>query len=100
MKTSKQNFLESAVLVAADSYGLSISLEQITEILGDKMEKEWTNFEYNEVSHFMDTAPREDIADHIAFHYLGRYWPTYSESVDIQAFVKSINDKIKEEAKQ
>ena len=40
MKTSKEYFLESAVLVAEDSFGVNISLEKITEIIGDKMKDE------------------------------------------------------------
>ena len=64
------------------------------------MKDEWTNFCYEEASVYMDTAPQEDIADHIAYHYLGRYWPTHSEKVDIKEFVNKINDKIKKEANQ
>lgn len=100
MSESKENFLKSAVLVAEDSWGLTISLEKLTEIIGDTMKDEWTLFKYEDVSYFMDTAPREEIADLISLHYLGREWPKYGENVDIQAFVKSINNKIKEEAKQ
>ena len=94
MPTSKENFLASAVLVAEYEFGLKISLEKMTEIIGDKMANEWTAFDYDDVSQYMDTAPREEIADHIAFHYLGRYWPTYSEKVDIHAFVADLHKKV------
>ena len=94
MLTSKENFLASAVLFSERELGLKISLEKMTEIIGDKMANEWTAFNYDSVSPYMDTAPREEIADHIAFHYLGRYWPTYSEKVDIHAFVADLREKI------
>lgn len=94
MSTSKENFLASAVLVAKDTYLLDISLEKMAEIIGDKMESEWTAFNYDDVSPFMDTAPREDIADIIAMHYLGRPWPNYGERLNIHDFVKMLQEKI------
>jgi len=94
MFTSKENFLASAVLVAEYEFGLKISLEKMTEIIGDKMESEWTAFNYSDVSKYMDTSPREEIADHIALHYLGRHWPTYGEKVDIHTFVADLRKKI------
>lgn len=94
MSESKENFLKSAVLVAEDSWGLTISLEKLTEIIGDTMEDEWTLFKYEDVSYFMDTAPREEIADRISLHYLGREWPKYDEKLDIGEYVKRLQRKI------
>lgn len=79
MKTSREYFLESAVLSVEERFGIEISLEKITEIIGDKMASEWTNFEYTEASPYMDTSPCEDVADLIAHHYIGRGWPTYGD---------------------
>lgn len=96
MKTSKEYFLESAVLVAADFWGVNISLEKITEIIGDKMEYEWTAFTYKEASPFMDTMPREQIANHIAYHYLGRRWPTYADGANMDDWMSELLAAMKE----
>jgi hypothetical protein len=95
MNTSKENFLKSAVIVAEDRFGLTISLEKMTEIIGDKMAREWNSFEYTEVSPYMDTAPREEIADIIAMHYTGNYWPTYGDNIDPKEFWKNLVEKVK-----
>lgn len=96
MKTSKEYFLESAVLVAADSFGINISLEKITEIIGNKMEDEWTDYTYDEVSPFMDTTPREEIANHIARYYLGRRWPTYADKANMDDWMAELLAAMKE----
>jgi hypothetical protein len=95
MNTSKENFLRSAVLVASDRFGLEISYEKMCEIVGDKMEREWTNYHYDSVTPYMDTSPREEIADLIAKHYTGDYWPTYSDRVDFNEFYKNLVEKVK-----
>ena len=95
MNTSKENFLKSAVIVAEDRFGLTISLEKMTEIIGDKMAREWTDYEYTEVSPYMDTSPREQIADIIAMHYTGGYWPTYGDKIDPKEFWDNLVEKVK-----
>jgi len=95
MTTSKENFLKSAVIVAEDRFGLTISLEKMTEIIGDKMAREWTDYEYTEVSPYMDTSPREQIADIIAMHYTGRHWPTYGDKIDPKEFWDNLVEKVK-----
>jgi hypothetical protein len=97
MNTSKENFLRSAVLVLQDRYDINLSYEKVAEIIGDKMEDEWTNFEYEDVSPFMDTAPREEIGEIVSMHYLGRSWPTYGEKVDMKDFHKNLTQKIAQE---
>jgi len=94
MSTSKENFLRSAVLVLRDRYGIDLSYEKVAEIIGDKMEDEWTNFEYEDVSPYMDTSPREEIGEIVSMHYLGRSWPTYGEKVDMEEFYKNLDEKI------
>lgn len=97
MNTSKENFLKSAVLSVEERFGISIKLEKLTEIVGDKMDREWKNFEYNEVSKYMDTSPCEDVADLIAQHYTGGFWPTYSSKVNMADWFNDLVTKIEED---
>ena len=97
MNTSKENFLKSAVLSVKQRFGLTISLEKLTEIVGDKMDSEWQTFTYNEVSEYMDTSPCEEVADLICFHYTGGYWPTYSDKINFNEFWDNLMNKMKED---
>jgi hypothetical protein len=90
MNASRENFVKSAVLVIKEYVGINLSYDKVDEILGDKMKDEWTNFDYSDVSTFMDTSPREDVMDFVAFHYLDRYWPTYGESANMEAFMSNL----------
>ena len=95
MNTSRENFIRSAMLVIEDYCGINLPFEKVSEIVGDSMEKEWGTYEYTEVSVFMDTAPREDVMDLVAQHYLGRGWPSYGENIDINDWIMSMNNSIK-----
>jgi hypothetical protein len=97
MNTSKENFLRSSVLVLHDRCGIDLSYEKVSEIIGDKMEDEWTNFQYEDVSPFMDTVPREEIANIICMHYLGRSWPTYGEKINMETFLDRLYEKVNKE---
>lgn len=97
MNTSKENFLKSAVLSVKQRFGLNISLEKLTEIVGDKMDSEWQTFTYNEVSEYMDTSPCEDVADLICLHYTGAHWPTNGDRVDFNKFWDNLMNKMKED---
>ena len=95
MNTSKENFLASAVLSVKQRFDIDISLEKLTNIVGDKMKDEWELFTYEDASPYMDTAPCEEVADLIALHYLGRRWPTYAEKgIDIHQFLRNLEEKI------
>lgn len=96
MKTSRENFIGSAVLVIEEYSRLKLSFEKVSEIIGNKMEDEWTDFEYDEVSIFMDTCARERVADIVSNYYLGRDWPSYYEKVDIEEFLELLEQKVKE----
>lgn len=98
MNTSKENFLKSAVLSVKQRFGLDISLEKLTEIVGGKMDHEWQTFSYNEVSEYMDTSPCEDVADLICLHYTGAHWPTYSDKINFNEFWDNLMNKMKESA--
>lgn len=95
MNTSRENFIASAALVIEDYCGIKLPIEKVSEIIGDKMDSEWKTFEYKEVSPFMDTAPREDVMDIVAEHFLGRPWPTYGNDIDINDWIMSINKAMK-----
>lgn len=98
MNPSKENFLKSAVLSVKNRFGLSIDFETLAEIVGDKMDREWKTYQYTEVSEYMDTAPCEDLADLICFHYTGEYWPAYSDRVNFDEFWNNLMNKMKEKA--
>lgn len=95
MNTPKENFMASAALVIEDYCGIKLPIEKVSEIIGDKMDSEWKNFEYNEVSPFMDTAPREEVMDIVAEHFLGRSWPRYGDNIDINDWIMSMNKAMK-----
>lgn len=86
---SRTNFLESARLMIDYELEICLTLDQVEKIIGDKMDSEWQNFDYKEASQYMDTAPREEIVDLLALHYLGRSWPTYGEKVNMDEFMKN-----------
>lgn len=96
MNTSRENFIGSAALVIEDCCGIKLSIEKVSEIIGDKMDREWNTFEYREVSPFMDTAPREELMDIVAEHFLGRSWPTYGDRVNMEEWFSSLYDAVKE----
>lgn len=96
MNTSRENFIGSAALVIEDYCGIKLSIEKVSEIIGDKMKHEWEAFEYDEVSPYMDTAPRENVMDIVAEHFLGRSWPTYGDDIDINDWIMSMNAAMKE----
>ncbi len=95
MYTSRENFLGSAVIVAEDYFGLNISLEKMTKIIGNHMDYEWKTFEYSDPSPYMDTSPREQIAEFIANHYLGRGWPCYGDNINMEEFFDELEEKMK-----
>lgn len=88
--SSRNNFMASAKEMIKSQMGIDLTLEQVTTIVGDKMDGEWQNFDYKEVSKYMDTAPRENIMDIVAEHYLGRPWPTYGERVNMEHFIEDL----------
>jgi hypothetical protein len=98
MNNSQENFLKSAVLSAEESFGIKLSLEKMTQIIGDKMDYEWKSYEYSEPSPYMDTSPREQIAEIIAIYYLGRPWPCYAENVNMEEFYDQLEQKMKADA--
>jgi hypothetical protein len=98
MNTSRENFIASAALVIEDYCGIKLPIEKVSEIIGDKMDSEWKTFEYKEVSPFMDTAPREDVMEIVAQHFLGRSWPTYGDDIDINDWIMTLNATMKEKS--
>lgn len=88
MNTSRDNFVASAVLAIEQYTGISLPFEKVDEIVGNKMEYEWgdPNFEYKQVSSSMDTSPREEVMELLALHYIGRNWPCYMDHVDMKGF--------------
>jgi hypothetical protein len=89
----------SATLLINDYCDVLLSVEQVAEIVGDKMDSEWMNIEYNDVSPFMDTAPREDIMDIVANHFLGRHWPTYAENTNMREWYTDLHAAIQRKYK-
>lgn len=75
---SKQIFLQTAVLSFKERFGIELPIDTMETIIGSAMDHEWKTFPYTVVSQYMDTAPCEEIADLVAFHYLEEYWPTGS----------------------
>lgn len=90
MNTSRENFVKSAALVIKEYVGISLPISKVDEIVGDQMEREWTNYEYTEVSPYMDTSPREVIMDLVSDHYLSRYWPSYGEGANMEEFMSNL----------
>lgn len=100
MNDSRKNFVESAVLMLADHAGIHLSFEKLSEIIGDQMDDEFTTFPYTEISPYMDTAPREEVMDLISKHYMDRYWPCYSDQVDMDDFMTQLDRKIQEDVQK
>lgn len=73
---SKQIFLQTAVLSFKERFGIELPIDTMETIIGSAMDHEWKTFPYTVVSQYMDTAPCEEIADLVAFHYLEVDWPT------------------------
>jgi hypothetical protein len=96
MNTSRENFIGSAALIIEDYCGISLPLEKVSEIIGDKMEDEWNEYEYDEVSPFMDTSPREEVMNIVAEYFLRRSWPTYADRVDMEEWFSSLHDAVNE----
>ena len=70
----------------------------MAQIIGNKMDSEWKSYGYREVTSYMDTSPREQIAEIIANHYLGRDWPSYGEGVNMEEFYAQLEEKIAADA--
>jgi hypothetical protein len=87
-----ENFLQSAVLSVEKSFGIKLSVEKMTQIIGNKMDSECKSYAYREVSPYMDTSPLEQIADIISNHYLGRPWPSYGEDIDMEKYFYTLLD--------
>ena len=94
MSTSRENFLQSAVLSVEVCLGIKLSLEKMTQVIGNYMDYEWKSFAYGDPNPYMDTSPREHIAELIANHYLGRSWPCYGENVNMEEFFTELEEKI------
>jgi hypothetical protein len=98
MNTSRENFIASAALVIEDYCGIKLSIEKVSEIIGDKMDDEWSEYEYDEVSPFMDTSPREYVMDIVAEYFLDRSWPTYGDWANMEEWFSSLYDAVKEKS--
>lgn len=98
MNKSYENFIGSAALVIENYTGIKLSIEKVAEVIGNKMDREWKAYEYDEVSVYMDTSPRESIVELLARHYLGRSWPTYGDNIDINEFFNDLMSKMKVDA--
>lgn len=94
MNSSRENFIASAALVIEDYCGIKLSIEKVSEIIGDKMDREWNTFEYSEVSPFMDTSPREEVMNILAEYFLGRPWPTYGDDLNMEEWFSSLYDAV------
>lgn len=95
---SKQIFLQTAVLSFKERFGIELSIDTMETIIGSAMDREWKAFPYTVVSQYMDTAPCEEIADLVAFHYLKEYWPTGIDRVDFVDFYGRLKDAIEKES--
>ena len=98
MNKSYENFIGSAALVIENYTGIKLSIEKVVEVIGDKMDREWKSYEYDEVSVYMDTSPRETIVELLARHYLSRSWPTYGDNVNVKEFYEQLEEKMKADA--
>jgi len=95
MNKSYENFIGSVALVIENYTGVKLSIEKVAEVISDKMDREWKSYEYDEVSVYMDTSPRETIVELLARHYLGRSWPTYGDNVNVKEFYEQLEEKMK-----
>lgn len=96
MNNSRKNFVASAVLLVKEQIDIDITFEKMDAIVGDAMEDEWgnPNYEYTEASASMDTAPREEIFDLVSMFYLGKYWPCYGDKVDFDQFLSDLKQAV------
>jgi hypothetical protein len=94
--TRRENFIGSAALVIEDYCGIKLSVEKVSEIIGNKMDDELIFVDYKEVSPFMDTSPRERVMDIVAEYFLGRPWPSYGDRVNMEEWFSSLYDAVKE----
>jgi hypothetical protein len=68
-------FAHSASLMLQDWFALDISAEKLAEIIGDKMDHEASEYLYDPNDSHIDTNIRDEVADIVSNHYLGRNWP-------------------------
>jgi hypothetical protein len=98
MSDSRKNFIESARLMLSDRVGIDLTFEKLSEIIGNQMDDEFTEFPYTSVSPSMDTSPREQVMELVSMYYMGRYWPCYADNVDMNDFMDQLERKIQEDA--
>ena len=88
------NFVWSSSLMVKEYAGLNISAEMMNNIIADKFDDEWSKFEYDPKSPYMDTCVRDSIFNEVSLFFLSRKWPTYSDNADINAFVGELQNAI------
>ena len=88
------NFVWASSLMVKEYAGLNISAEMMNNIIVDKFDDEWSKFEYDPNSPYMDTCVRDSIFDEVSLFFLSRKWPTYSDSADINEFVSELQNVI------
>lgn len=90
-------FAHSASLMLQDWFALDISAEKLAEIIGDKMDREVSEYMYDPKDSQIDTNIRDEVADIVSNHYLGRNWPRYRDKIDMDEFYKDLKESIENE---
>lgn len=97
MEYSRCAFAHSASLMLQDWFALDISAKKLAEIIGDKMDHEVSEYLYDPNDSHIDTNIRDEVADIVSNHYLGRKWPRYRDKIDMNEFYKDLKESIENE---
>jgi hypothetical protein len=93
----RTNFVHCAHNMLRHRLGINIPAEKLSVIIGDEMDWEWADIDYDPNSPYMDTAPREVVMELVAQHYTGRSWPTYVDYEDMEEFEEALFSAIEED---
>ncbi len=81
------NFIWCAHNMMKEYAGIDIPAAKLDKIIGDKMDSEWQEYDYDPNDYSMDTSPREEVFDIIAEYYLGHPWPMYMDNADMTDYM-------------
>lgn len=90
-------FAHSASLMLADWAGLNISAKTLSEIIGDKMDYEVSEYLYDPNSPYIDTNIRDEVLNIVSHHYLDVRWPRYCDKIDMNKFYEDLKKAIENE---
>ena len=90
-------FAHSASLMLQDWFVLDITAKRLSEIIGDKMDYEVSEYLYDPNDPHIDTNIRDEVVDIVSNHYLGANWPRYRDKVDMNQFHEELKKAIENE---